>query len=49
MTFESREAQLEAIGNGTYTPATPGERYDERAAEKMVEWLNRFSPPASPE
>jgi pimeloyl-ACP methyl ester carboxylesterase len=46
LVFESREEQLATLGNGSYAPADPGERYDERAAETMLAWLQRFSPAA---
>jgi pimeloyl-ACP methyl ester carboxylesterase len=46
LVFDSREEQLATLGNGSYAPTTPGDRYDERAAETMLAWLNRFSPPS---
>ncbi len=47
LVFDSRAEQLAALGDGSYSPAQPGERYDARAAEAMRAWLNRFSPPTN--
>jgi hypothetical protein len=41
--YESTEQLMEAMANGTHSAVTPGDRYDERTADNMIEWLERMS------
>ncbi|AKS43233.1 alpha/beta fold hydrolase [Wenzhouxiangella marina] len=40
--YDSREELMAAMADGSHSAINPGKRYDERAAQVMLEWLERM-------